>query len=347
MKIRNAPGGANSWTFTIMKNGLATALEVTISGVATESSTDADTVAISAGDEIYIQATPTGAPSSPGRHWFTFQFIPTIDNETLLLHICEGTVGYSVYENIIGAQADIATIANMTSVCPSNGTLKKFFVRLSVAPGSGKSRTFTVYKNNVATSLAVTVSGTATTNNNIVNTVAVSAGDRLTIFSERSGTALASYYSGGIVFVPSTNNQYITHGKETSLPYQTIYFGCVSAGVSSISSNEEDHYGIFQTGTVKAMYVWFSVAPGAGTSKTLTLRKNGVNTSLSVTISGTNTSGYTVLDVAVTSFDILTYTISAYTGAPTGQVACLGFLFESPSAAVGDSPKLCLLGVGG
>jgi hypothetical protein len=60
-----APGGGNTWKFTVDKNGVATGLSCTISNGATTCS-DGSTVSVVSSDTIDLDVTPTvGTPSTP------------------------------------------------------------------------------------------------------------------------------------------------------------------------------------------------------------------------------------------------------------------------------------------
>jgi hypothetical protein len=64
VRLTTAPGTGASWTLTIDKNGTATALFCTISGVATTCN-DSSLVAVSPGDTITLKATPFTTPATP------------------------------------------------------------------------------------------------------------------------------------------------------------------------------------------------------------------------------------------------------------------------------------------
>lgn len=63
VKLTTAPGGVASYTFTIMKNTVATAATVPIVGSATTGNVLALNVSIAADDVIDLQAAPVGAPA--------------------------------------------------------------------------------------------------------------------------------------------------------------------------------------------------------------------------------------------------------------------------------------------
>mgnify|MGYP001577497588 CR=1 FL=1 len=77
-------------------------------------------------------------------------------------------------------------------IIPFNATLKNMYVGLTTAPGAGTSRTFTVRRNAVNQSLLVTISEAATTGNDVTNTVAVTAGQEITVQGTLAGAPAAS-----------------------------------------------------------------------------------------------------------------------------------------------------------
>lgn len=84
-----------------------------------------------------------------------------------------------------------ATEANVNLPLPS-GTASKLVVSLTVAPGLGQSATITIRRNGTNTSLTCTVSGTATTCSNLVDSVVFNSGDLLSVLYTESNSAAAS-----------------------------------------------------------------------------------------------------------------------------------------------------------
>jgi hypothetical protein len=73
---------------------------------------------------------------------------------------------------------------------------------LGVAPSMGESITVTIFKNGVsAASITATISDTATTANDLVNTVAVSAGDYIDVQFVTTGGVATAYLQMGIELV--------------------------------------------------------------------------------------------------------------------------------------------------
>ncbi len=80
------------------------------------------------------------------------------------------------------------TEANTNIPLPS-GKASKLVVSLTVAPGAGQSATVTIRKNGVNTALTCTVSGTATTCADTVNSVTFNDGDLLSVLYTEAGAA--------------------------------------------------------------------------------------------------------------------------------------------------------------
>ena len=75
------------------------------------------------------------------------------------------------------------------------GTIRELYARVTTAPGVGNSRVFRIRLNAVNTALTVTIAGANTTGNDVVNTVAVVAGDLISIALTRVGAANATSIS--------------------------------------------------------------------------------------------------------------------------------------------------------
>jgi collagen type VII alpha len=90
--------------------------------------------------------------------------------------------------NYIGWNVQSAVIDNVEVILGQNSTVvASLSVRLSVAPGGANSRTFTVYKNGVATALTVTISGANTTGFS-TNNQSFAAFDELAVLHVSTGT---------------------------------------------------------------------------------------------------------------------------------------------------------------
>jgi len=71
-------------------------------------------------------------------------------------------------------------------------TAQRLVVKLTAAPGGVETRTFTVRKNGTNQTLAVTITGAATTGSDFADTVAFSQFDELSVIHTRSTSPVAS-----------------------------------------------------------------------------------------------------------------------------------------------------------
>lgn len=80
-----------------------------------------------------------------------------------------------------------------------------------------------------------------------------------------------------------------------------------------------------RAGTIKNLYAFCSAAPGVGTDKTITVRKNGFNTALTATIANASTTASNVVNsFTVVAGDLLSVTVT-HTGAPANSTVGWGF----------------------
>lgn len=162
---------------------------------------------------------------------------------------------------------------------PCSGTLTRLGVRFLTAPGTGASWTVSLLKNGIFVSdtLSVVVSGIATTSIDLINSVSYVRGDQLCLMVVPSaGTAPA-----GAAMIWSllndSDNQPVISGDQGSIT-TTSYLAWQTGATQAAAPNPA---GIVPTaGVIKNAYFWTVNSPAVGTSWTLTLVKNGVDTSL-------------------------------------------------------------------
>ena len=197
---------------TLWVNGAATSLSVTLSGTAQTAQDLTHTVHVSRGDRL------TWVIYSSSDNTFTNG---TLCCDFISDNMCEsqaggcqthqtalpttGTRWYSFGSCLWGPNSGTRSAF---TVMPLYGTVKNFQILLSAAPGGTKSRTFTVYKNGVATAVSVTITGSATTGSDLVNTVSVVPGDDLSIQCTVSSTPTSCKISQGACFVASTCGEF-------------------------------------------------------------------------------------------------------------------------------------------
>src|SRR5205823_3152944 len=109
-------------------------------------------------------------------------------------------------------------VENTTQIVATrSATLQNLYVNLTAAPGGVANKTVTVRVNGVNTALAVNVAGAATTGSNIANTVAIVAGDLISVQVTHAGAPVASDVMMGFEYSNSaTPTNAVSIGRRTT-----------------------------------------------------------------------------------------------------------------------------------
>lgn len=309
-------------------NGSLSSLSGTIQ-TGTQSFLVAGPVAITAGQTLEIRANYSGAPM-PHALRISFDF----DN---------GTVGTSVYgwggalangnnswDGLIysgGLQAWNSVVDGVRNTVSLTGNFTQLNVNIGLAPGAGNTRTWVIYKNYIAQD------GTGGTPDTRVTLTGSGTGSGITFGSTNFTLPVAPQ---DIVFVghtvtgtPTTFNVQVTGTSVFEGPADSYMMGQASNGGPSGGA---DNYqlpfgntiGFFYSGSDAAKLMtngsspipltnfWVQVdhAPGLGSSWIFTLLVDGVDTDLSVTISGNETIGFDSGNVTIGTNQVATVRIS-------------------------------------
>jgi hypothetical protein len=327
VKLSAPPGAGKSWTFTFTKNGYNfQALTVTISGDTDTSgldSTHSFTVSaaeIAAGTNgICMSVAPSGTPTACTARWgFEFEgdtakhsmfgtgmFGNLSQTLTQYLGMDAGAVAYAAADEYKG-----------TWVVPCNGTIKNICAILTVAPGTSKSRTFTVRKNGVDTACLLSFSGTETYKVGSTS-VAVAAGDLISLSSvmdPTDGTVAASQVRMGIIFEAETDGDFIIcNASQGQTPDRDInYFALPQAANIAWNATVGNMQMVVPSDfTIKSFYMKAAAAPGSGNTWDLWVSKNGSNLTATVLHldDPATTDNATGLTEAIVAGDLLAYSI--------------------------------------
>lgn len=308
MALDVAPGAGTSYTFTVVKNGIATALAVTIADANTSAANSSDTVSCVAGDKIVLQANVSGAAASYGWQWWNLK-VTTTDKSSMVLTSAIGpNTGATNWSSIGGGTASAVNF-NTTEppsqvIVPCVGTLSNLYCLISTAPGAAKSWTFTLVKNGVDTGLTCQISGAAAvTANDTVNTVAVVAGDTLSLKIVPAGTPSAvGMVSFSMLFTATNAGESWTGFGNGALPSTTAsqFETPMGSGASSWSATEANREFMPGPLTMKALYVKLGTAPGGTATRRFGIDETGVETGLEVSMTGATASGNASLDKTTT-----------------------------------------------
>lgn len=223
------------------------------------------------------------------------------------------------------------------------GALSDFRTRWA-GPSSGKTVTLTVMKNGVATALAVSQTGFGTVlKADTTNSVSVVPGDLISVRSAGNDTASATFI-WSVKFTGSDAYSSIhcfggrgegdSGGPTGRAPDDTSVTYTAPLGDAFWWATTDEKFIVApMTGKIKNMYVKLDISPGGGSKGfTYTFRKNSVDTTLSVAITGAGTTGNdTIHEIDVVAGDLIS--IKAVP-ANTPDLACplIGFTFESATA---------------
>lgn len=204
VELKDDPGTApGAYRFTLRKNGVSQALTVTIVADNKTGNDTVNEVAVVAGDYVNMMMEPIDTPSVAPFYCFGFTFVADTDGESLLLGQSSDNpaVDQIEYCSLVSTltQQTWATseISRYQGGQPT--TLKKLYVKLSAAPGAGKSYAFTVRVNGVDGNLTVPIADAATTGNDVAHTDVIANYNELNVKCEPTGTPDATLVYWGLV----------------------------------------------------------------------------------------------------------------------------------------------------
>lgn len=322
-----APGSGKSYTITIQKNGSDTAITCQIADTATTCKDFNNISAIAVGDNFSAKVTPSGTPASSV---IAISIIfNTRSNPYTLISLGGSTA--SGQTPSVSASEDTTLMGSSTwssagsQIAPTAGTISNLYILLNAAPGaaaSGKSYTFTVLKNSVATALTCTVLETATSCEDTSNSVTFVAGDRLLLRSvSPANTPTAARVAAGYKFTPTINGESMymwATGNSATSASATNYIRVVQSKGGFTATESAVQFVVPISGPI-AKKIRASISNSPGTSKSFTyyFRKNSANTTLTMTISnsGTTASDSTHTE-ELTEGDLINWSITP-SGTPT------------------------------
>ena len=296
-----APGVGKSWTAKVFVNGVASSIVATVSDTDTSASDTVNTAVVAAGDLVAVQFTATNTPATAIPAWVSQINVTT--NRTAIYSTGGTTTLHATATryNVIGGVGETAWLSAQTDSNPIwaiDATVTGFYVNLNVAPGAGVTRQFTIMKNGSAeASSVITVAESATTANVTGLTIDIAPGDNFTIRSAvTAGSGAATTMRWGIAYQVDKDREFNISGMDSNAVNDGAYVALTAywQTVTTTEAERKVRAGLPTGGItwkINAMMVELSTAPGAGDTRTFTLREDGVSTGLSVTISETDTTG--------------------------------------------------------
>lgn len=242
---------------------------------------------------------------------------PSTSASNYITPVCAGGASWSGTENA------------RRQVRPHAETINELRVTVATAPGVGKSYAVTLMVNGVASALTCTISGTATSAQDLTHSVSISALDSISMRFVPTGTPTApgtSFWN----FKQEAANLFGMAGSLTTMPSAagTNYLPPFGRSVGSASTHAVGSFVMPTSGVFKNLVFWSNTAPAGVTSWALTFMKNNVAQTLTTTMSGANTtSSDTSNTVTVAAGDTVSVRIVT-TGSPAAASGSWGLSFD-------------------
>ena len=306
IQLDTAPGPGKSKTYTLQKNNVNTGITITISGTDLAGSSTGVDVHYADGDLIDAAWTTSGGP---GLSDFVsvLEYEPDVDG-TLIFGWCGGSATNSnPHISPFSGQAWVATARTFdgTQIVGLDGSVIGMACRSSSAPTGGNTWEFALYKNgtkqdgsggSVDTRLTVTNPNVGTS---ATFDLPVVFSDDLRVTYNESATG-ATYDLGTIAFLLDDTGSpgggsigmIAMNGRGASTTGIVRYNH--PRGGSTVWDNSEapaEYIGGVQPITFTGMIAEVSQAPGSGNGWTITLRKNGADTAITLDIEDAATTG--------------------------------------------------------
>ncbi len=263
-------------------------------GDATATGSDAVPNSGSGGGGVRSSAGPGGTGGS-GKVIFRAPLVPSIIQPVMLAGSTQGISNinnrYLLFSG--GPAAGLTGQPSFTGAAspfPVAGTISRLMVRFPTPLSAGQSWIAEVFINSGATGVTCTVDSSSQVASDLTHSIAVAAGDRVTIKMSPVGAPNAQpTYEASFLFTSTTPSGALFASAAGSIVSGTPTYTTFNRHATA-TTTIANATGIMPCGgSTSTIYYSTEVAPGAGLTRTATLVKNGVDTALSVTISGTAT----------------------------------------------------------
>ena len=188
VRLDTAPGVGSTNTFTVYKNGSATALTITVSNLDVTGNDTSNSFTVAAGDKLAIFKDESAVAANTAFCW-GMVFAATTDGE---FPIVAGTgadpSNAATNYNTLTVMNDCAwdTTEDFRWNAGRASWITNMYVECTTAPGAGNSYTYTLRNNAADTALSVAIAEAATTGND----------------TEASGVAIANFDNLSVSSVP-------------------------------------------------------------------------------------------------------------------------------------------------
>ncbi len=330
-----APGAGNSHAFTLMVDGVASALTLTISNTDQDGVDAVNSVAVTAGQSVELRDVGASTPAVSRVSWCLI-WEPTLKDEYIVM-------GNSVANALHPTSTEFMNIMNgsnpttggfdNTMLCPTAGVFKKFYVELDEAPGTGADAfKFTPKLDGVATALTITISTVSTTGTDLVNSFSVTAGQRIVLEVDPTSAPSQPDAYWGMVFKPTLAGQSPVFGCTGDMVNSALRYATINSSSDyATGATADNRANVAPACTIRDFYGELESSPGTDNTWTFTLLIGGSDTLLEIIFTDAETEeNDTANDIAISAGNILQIEFAPTSTPDTGRLLW-GMVVEGPS----------------
>ena len=319
--LGTAPGAGAGWSYNVCNLTTSTCtLTCDVSGAsATTCSDTSNSLAVTAGDMVAVRSCPyntlgctAGTAPTASATRMSYEFTSTVGSEAPIFWGGEASISTAGYYGVGANVRDTNALPNSAeTVAPTAGTIDRLYAYCTAGLTSGKSWTFTLYKNSSPTNLSVIISNACAVQSDLDagHAVGVNAGDTLAIYANPASSPTAGVLFGSVRWLPTTANEYPLFSAAGILPATGTRYMSISGSTTTGSGTESLDQMVIPAGLhVTKSYISIDTAPGVGTSRLYDLRSNA------------GASGWTQQSIADTATTSTGSGSVAYTAGPTNTI---------------------------
>lgn len=220
---------------------------------------------------------------------------------------------------------------------PIAGSFGNWFIELTAAPGGVVSRTWTFYKNGIATAAQIVITGSATTGSYTGTAIHYNATDTIYIRAQRSAIEAAANTRHAFEWTPDDGVSFLYGFTGGTNPGEDGITSAINGTRGFIPTDFRHACLVGTSGTITALRIKVRTAPGVGKSRVFNYVLAGVDqdgtggtVDTRLTISGTNTAGTLTFSLPVTSGQSLAIR-QTQVSAPTGITWSSGVMAFTPT----------------
>lgn len=330
LKIETENNPGVSVVYTVMVDGQATSLTATMAAGSTVCASTGSCSVID-GQNICLRADPNGTTNNDTFHRWTIDYEPDVHDRLIIMggdnlsH--SGTQYNSIWPSIRSTDSNECRIP-----MPCSGMAGFLWAKTIDPLGTGNTMEFEVLRNGSDTGLDTEIIGSTMTKNSDLSATSpfgFSPGDTIQMRTIETGTG-SDPVAWGFCFFPAgviCNNIYSGQSSDNTGGYMRL--------LSYASGFQEDHFSRYNINQdFFNLFIRTDVAPGVGKSYTATLYVNGSPTSLTTTISGTDTASSNTSDYVTVSAGDRVNIYYYSTGSPSSTVLSYSVLTQDVGAHI-------------